>query len=162
MFGKHATEPKLWSSYTTNVEMASSNQQQPAEDTVPSLLQDTLAGPGQKFIVLDALDECIDPEGILTFLQTVAQAQYSGLPILVTSRRDRDIDAHLRLVAEHNIDIQRAVVDQDIRFYVQARLTTDPNLRKQPVAVQEEISQVMMEKAGGMYVNNIGGQPWQY
>ena len=137
-------------------------QQQPAEDTVQSLLQDTLAGPGQKFVVLDALDECTDPEGMLTFLHTVAQAQYSGLRILATGRRDRDIDAHLSLVAEYNIDIQSAVVDQDIRVYVQARLTTDPKLRKWPAAVQEEISQVMMEKAGGMYVNNIGGQPWQY
>ena len=71
---------------------------------------------------------------------------------MTTSRRERDIDECLGVVADHNIDIQSAVVDQDIRLYVQDRLTTDSKLKKWPTSVQDDISQTLMEKAGGMYV----------
>jgi hypothetical protein len=72
---------------------------------------------------------------------------------MATSRRERDIVEQLKLIVDYNINIQSAVVDEDIRVYVRDRLTTDSKLKKWPRSVQDEIIRVIMEKANGMYVH---------
>jgi ankyrin repeat domain-containing protein 50 len=126
-------------------------QQQPAEDEIRSLLRDAIAGIENKYIFLDALDECTDREDLLTFLHELINSKQQGLRVLATSRREKDIEDRLSSIAYHNINIQSAVVDEDIRVYVRGRLATDINFKKWPPAVQEEITTTMMEKAGGMY-----------
>lgn len=108
---------------------------------------------GSKYIVLDALDECTDREDLLTFLCDSVNSKLTGLCVMATSRREKDIEEHLRPIANYNIDIQSAVVDKDIEVYVRDRLAIDPKLRKWPKSVQGEITSVMMEKAKGMYVH---------
>jgi hypothetical protein len=110
-----------------------------------------IAGTGGQYIVLDALDECTDREDMLTFLHELVMLKQPCLRILATSRREKDIEDQLSSVARHNIDIQSAVVDEDIRVYVRDRLATDTKLKKWPPEVQEEIASVMMAKASGMY-----------
>jgi hypothetical protein len=72
--------------------------------------------------------------------------------VMATSRRERDIEEQLRQIADYNINIQSAIVDEDIRVYVRDRLATDSKMKKWPRSVRDEIISVMMEKAGGMYV----------
>lgn len=126
-------------------------QHQPAEDVVRSLLKDTVACKGQKFIMLDALDECADREDFLTFIHELVNSQQQCLHIMITSRRERDIEEQLGFLAKYNIAIQSAIVDEDIRVYVHDRLATDIKLKKWPDPVQKEIVAVIMEKADGMY-----------
>jgi hypothetical protein len=128
----------------------SSGQQQPAEDTIQSLFKDAMVRPGVKYIILDALDECTDREGLLLFIQELAASKLRDLHILATSRREKDIEDELSPVADHNINIQSAIVDEDIRVYIRDRMATDAKLKKWPVSVQNEIMTVLMEKAGGM------------
>jgi len=125
---------------------------QPAAEKIRSLLSDTMAYTEHKYIILDALDECTDREDLLTFVRTLVESKQPGLRILATSRRERDIEEQLRMIADHVVNIQSAVVDQDIRVYVRHRLTTDPKLKKWPPSVQDEITDVLMDKAAGMYV----------
>jgi hypothetical protein len=129
-----------------------SGQHQPAEDTIQSLLQDTMNRIESKYIILDALDECTDREYLLTFICNLVNAKSNGLYIMATSRREKDIADKLRPIADYNINIQNAVVDEDIEVYVQDRLLTDSKLKKWPGSVRDEITTVMMEKANGMYV----------
>lgn len=128
-----------------------SGQQQPAEDVIRSLLRDIMGRIESKYIILDALDECTDREDLLTFICTLVDSKLPGLRILATSRSERDIEERLRSIADHNINIQSAIVDGDIRVYIRDRLATDMKLKKWPPSVQDEITAVMMEKAGGMY-----------
>ncbi|KIV93472.1 hypothetical protein PV10_04684 [Exophiala mesophila] len=124
---------------------------QPSDDAIQSLLQSTMERMGSKYIVLDALDECTDREDLLTFLCDLVNSKLTGLRVMATSRREKDIEDHLRPISNYNIDIQRAVVDEDIEVYVRDRLATDPKLTIWPEVVKAEIITVMMEKANGMF-----------
>lgn len=103
------------------------------------------------YFLLDALDECTDRDEILSFIHDLIDSKKPGLRILATSRREKDIEDGLRPIADHNINIESAVVDEDIRVYVQDRLTRDSKLKKWSAPIQDEIMTVMVEKAGGMY-----------
>jgi hypothetical protein len=105
----------------------------------------------EKYIVLDALDECTDREGLLNFIRDLMSSSPRDLRILSTSRREKDIDDELSQVANHNIDIQSAIVDTDIRIYIRDQMATDKKLKKWPDSVHNEITTALMEKAGGMY-----------
>ena len=87
---------------------------QPSDDAIRSLLQGTLDRMGSKYIVLDALDECTDREDLLTFLCDLVASKLTGLRVMATSRREKDIEDHLRPIASYIIDIQRTVIDKDI------------------------------------------------
>ena len=127
-------------------------QQQPTEEVIISQLRDLMGRIDSKYILLDALDECTDREDLLKFVCDLGDTKLKGLCIMTTSRREREIQEQLGLMADYNINIQSAVVDEDIRIYVQDRLATDPKLKKWPESVRDEITNVMMEKANGMYV----------
>jgi archaellum biogenesis ATPase FlaH len=127
-------------------------QQQPAEDTIHSLLHDMMDRIESKYIIIDALDECTDREDLLTFICDLVNSSIKGLVIMVTSRREKDIEEQLRSITNHNINIQSTVVDNDIRVYVQDRLGIDSRLKKWPKCIQDEITDVMIENANGMYV----------
>lgn len=129
----------------------SSGQQQPAEDGINSQFREAMARPGEKYIVLDALDECIDREGLLTFIRELTGAKPRDLRILAASRREKDIEDDLSSVANHNINIQSTLVDADIRIYIRDRMAMDTKLKKWPDSVQNEITTILMDKASGMY-----------
>jgi hypothetical protein len=118
---------------------------------IRSLLRDIIGRIQSKYIILDALDECTDREDLLTFICALADSKLLRLRILATSRPERDIEERLTPIADHNINIQSAIVDRDIRVYIRDQLATDMKLKKWPPSVQDEIATVMMEKAGGMY-----------
>ena len=126
--------------------------QQPAEDVIRSLLKDVLACTGHKYIIVDALDECIDREDFMFFIRGLVQSQQESLRTMITSRREKDIEEQLGSIANYDICIQNAIVDEDIGTYVRDRLATDSKLRKWPEKVQDDIVTMLMEKADGMYV----------
>lgn len=130
-------------------------QQQPAEDVIRSLLKDAVACTGHKYIILDALDECADREDFIAFIRELVHPKHEGLRIMITSRREKDIEEQLGSIVNYDINIQSAIVDEDIRIYVRNRLATDSKLKKWPGKVQEDIVAVLMEKADGMYVHYL-------
>ena len=127
-------------------------RQQPAEDEIRSLFKDTIACTGHKYIILDALDECVDREDFMAVIRELVHSQQKDLRIMITSRREKDIEEQLRSIANYDINIQSAIVNEDIRIYVRNRLVTDSKLKKWPINVQENIAAVLTEKADGMYV----------
>lgn len=92
-------------------EKCGSGRQQPLDDTVCTLLHDVMDRTEFKYIILDALDECVDREDLSKFICDLADPKVRGLRVLATSRRERDIEEQLELIANHNINIQSAVVE---------------------------------------------------
>ena len=125
-------------------------QQQPGCTNVRELLRESLAVPTPVYIILDALDECADREDLLDFLSSFVQLKLAGVRILATSRRERDIEERLLPSTAYNINIQSAVVDEDIRLYIKARLATDAKLKKWSDSVRIEILDALIKKANGM------------
>jgi hypothetical protein len=109
----------------------------------------------QVYVVLDALDECTQRSELMDMLETVAGWQLDNLHLLMTSRRERDIERSLEgyVKEEDAICLQRDVVDQDIQRYVQQRLHDDKRLEKwnKDAAVRQEIEAALMGGARGMY-----------
>ena len=108
------------------------------------------------YIVLDALDECAQRRGLMNMLETVAGWRLDNVHLLMTSRKERDIESSLEsyVKEEDTICLQRDVVDEDIQRYVQQRLSDDKTLAKwnKDVAVRQEIEAALMRGACGMYV----------
>jgi hypothetical protein len=88
-------------------------------------------------------------------IETAASWQLESLHIIVTSRKERDIESSLEsLVDTCNImPLQSAVVDEDIRKYVRHRISVDKKLKKwRSGEIQAEIEIALMRGAHGMYV----------
>ena len=70
--------------------------------------------------------------------------------MLVTSRRENDIDATLSPLATCQIYMQSTLVDADILTFVRERLEHDPKLKKWPEHVRAEIKLTLIDGARGM------------
>jgi len=143
-----ATIPRpLESLYTSYV----ISQRQPTTEALLATLRELVQDHQDVFLVIDALDECNERDELLSALSVIAEWNL-GMHILVTSRREADIGETLSRIGPNNVSIQSALVNNDIRAYVQERLNNDPKLRrwKKKKLIQDEIETTLMEKAGGM------------
>ena len=107
------------------------------------------------FLILDALDECEIRDELLECLSEIAKWKEENLHLLVTSRKEPDIDERLSdLIADNKIiSIQSSLVKNDICAYVRDRLQTDRKLKRwrNDMDIQREIEATLMGKANGMY-----------
>ncbi len=132
-----------------------SGQRLPSEDKVQSLFRDMMDRIKSKYVILDALDECTDHDRLWMFVRDLVEFKQPGLRVMVTSRRERDIEEQLSRIADHNVNIHSALVDNDISVYVRSRLITDLRLKKWPPSVREEIIEAMVKNGGGMCVRRV-------
>ena len=133
-------------------------KRQPSLHALLEVTREAAQGFTQVYAVLDALDECTQRSELMDMLETVAGWQLNNLHLLMTSRKEWDIERSLEgYVEEENaVCLQRDVVDQDIQRYVQQRLHSDKSLAKwnNDAAVRQEIEAALMRGARGMYVSN--------
>ncbi|KAF2023238.1 hypothetical protein EK21DRAFT_81382 [Setomelanomma holmii] len=104
------------------------------------------------FVVLDALDECSHRVELMDVLETVAGWELQNLHLLMTSRRERDIESSLAgfsFIPPSTSHIQ----DEDIERYVQQRLSDDKDLVKwnSDAAIRQEIEAALMKGARGIF-----------
>ena len=129
-------------------------QRQPTLDAILETLRELIRELPISYVVLDALDECNDRTELLEILETIVRWGLTKLHIIVTSRRERDIESILEtLVAEPSqICLQSKIIDNDIRTYVRHRLSVDNSLKRWQKygEVQKEIEAALMGKAHGM------------
>jgi hypothetical protein len=110
----------------------------------------------QSYIVLDALDECAQRAELMEMFETIVGWKLPNLHLLVTSRRERDIESSLKgfVDLQNSICLQSEVVDKDIQRYVRQRLSDDKRLRKwkKDASMMGQIETVLMSGAKGVYV----------
>jgi hypothetical protein len=110
------------------------------------------------YIVLDALDECTQRSDLelMDILKTVAGWKLDNLHLLMTSRKERDIESSLKSYVdeEDTVCLQSDIVDKDIQRYIQQRLSSDKDLVKweEDVEIRQEIEAALMRGARGMHV----------
>jgi NACHT domain len=131
-------------------------QSQPSAEALLSILRGICGEFPATYIILDALDECIDRDELMVAIKILAEWRLERLHILVTSRKERDIEDELERVVEKSsiIPLQSSIVDQDIQRYVHHRLSTDKNLKKwhKDLEIRNEIEIALMKGAHGMHV----------
>jgi Cdc6-like AAA superfamily ATPase len=127
---------------------------QPSLDALMNVLQHMLQEFPQPYLILDALDECADRDVLMKILEQIAEWQVEEMRVLVTSRRERDIESSLEDIVhgECIICLQHQVVDKDIRTYVRQRLSDDKGLKKwqKSDGIRREIEATLMEGSHGM------------
>jgi hypothetical protein len=123
-------------------------QKQLTVEVLKTTLRSTLEVFGDIFLIIDALDECPNYDNerqeLCTLLTEFSTWGLSNLHVLVTSRKERDIEEALAeiptIVA---IPIQNDLVDTDVRLH---------ELRKWSQNLKEEIETVLVTGANGMLV----------
>jgi hypothetical protein len=97
-------------------------------DVLPQVMQQFT----HVYVVLNALNECTQRPELVDMLETVAGWQLNNMHLLMTSRKEWDIESSLEsfVKEEDIISLQREVVDNNIHRYVQQRLSNDKTLAK--------------------------------
>jgi len=129
-------------------------ERQPTHDMLLATLHQMMESFEETFIILDALDECLERRELLEDIEEFNCWTDANLHILSTSRREKDIEERIEPLAHDwgKISIDSVRVNDDIRAYVHERLRADPGLkrwRKEP-KVKQEIENTLMDKADGM------------
>ena len=126
--------------------------QEPTLDNLQNVLQRILHGFSSTFIILDALDECVEREKLLDWIQTFVLQKDTdlGLHLIVTSRPEQEIEQKFK--SYHYLDLAEESVNHDLVAYVDYQLQNDSDLQKWDFETQEQIKLRLMEQADGMYV----------
>jgi hypothetical protein len=127
------------------------DNRQPAMKELISTLQWILQGFGHTYVVLDALDECMERMKLLDLIEEIMTWKLEKLHVLVTSRKEQAFSNRLPPLASGKFDIQNLILE-DIRIYVWETLQHDPQFtkRKWLPRMQGEIEKTLIEHADGM------------
>jgi hypothetical protein len=131
------------------------DHQQPSVNQLQNTLRDILDGfshgCSHAYIVIDALDECVDREKTLKWVSNlVADREVEYLHIVVTSRPERDIEEAFIKFDSHPIDVVEASANHDILEYLEFQMRS--KFRKYNKNTQKEIEYRLREHADGSYV----------
>ncbi|KAI4638258.1 hypothetical protein J4E93_010257 [Alternaria ventricosa] len=130
-------------------------QQQPPLHKLLTVAPQVIGQFTHVYIVLDALDECAQRPELMDLLIAVAGLRLDSVHLLMTSRKERDIETSLEtfVVEDNMISLQRDVVDEDILRFVQQKLRDDRQLEKwnRDDEVRQEIETALMRGAQGMF-----------
>ena len=122
--------------------------------TVPELMKTFLSivdRTRQMYIVMDALDESSksDRQSMFKFIKVILQTK-DKLNVLVTSRKEPDIQDLLQHLMDYVVAMEDKRVDADIRLHVERCLHDDPDIAKWDVDLKSRIVASLTSGAHGM------------
>jgi hypothetical protein len=132
---------------------------QPSCESFCKVLKKMIERAEEVWIVLDAIDECVErkggpTEGLLLWIRDLVKCERRNIRCLVTSRPEQDIRAELNgLVSEENrISMQSNLVSDDILEYIYAKVREGEGMKRWRghQDVQQEIEEGLAKKADGM------------
>lgn len=112
------------------------------------------------YIVLDGLDECklLEEDGrddILIFLGKLLRANIRGLHVLLSSRKEPDIQVLLRGFQPSVIDLDTTALNEDIPEYVKAMLGSDKYFQAIGLELKAYLQASLLRKVDGSYVTPL-------
>lgn len=123
-------------------------ERQPSTSQVKSVLFELLSFLKRSYIIIDALDEVpleLREEGIFPFLTSLASLKNFGLHLMITSRRESDIQRYFQSMNHVPIDLSGLVMD-DIRRHIDSFVARHHRLHQLRVMIKTSL----LEKAHGM------------
>lgn len=125
-------------------------QDQPTVHDLLTTLRLVIQSFQHVFIIIDALDECTDPDDLLYGLAEIVSWKIDGLHILATSRQERQIEDRLIPLISGQIKLESRLVGLDIQNHVHARLQHDARFKKWTLEERDHIEAVLLQGANGM------------
>ncbi|CAI0648056.1 unnamed protein product [Colletotrichum noveboracense] len=131
--------------------------EQPSTAQLCEIFEGMLQRSNDTWIVLDALDECqlgstFKNEGLLPWLQSLPAPEHDNIRILVTSRREHDIQMTLNECIPEQLCLQGDLVAGDIKAFIDETIANWDGLQiwREHGWVQEEIRSYLTENSDGM------------
>jgi hypothetical protein len=125
----------------------------PSTESLQGALQSMLSGIRNVSIVLDALDESTTRNELLAWLMTLVRSKTNNFRLLVTSRREKDIELALQswTSAGERKTMQQKEVEDDLAAYINDRVRNGGELERWHLMpeVQREIELNLLKKANG-------------
>lgn len=102
------------------------------------------------FIILDALDECVERERETLLPVLGSFENIENINFLFTSRKESDIETSFLKHRIRLIPIQDKQVATDVELYVSESMENDEKLKHLKVGLKEEIIATLVQGAKGM------------
>ena len=125
-------------------------QREPTCQSLARALRELSEHFDEIYLILDALDECVEIPAVISFIQEICGWHNHNLHILVTSRKDVVIEKGFRPLITDQVQVQNALVDTDIRLLVRECLCSDPELSRWSQIIKAEIEKTLCEGSKGM------------
>ena len=139
--------------------------ERPDDAELIGLLQTIAKNVGTIYVVIDALDECIERRRVLNLLASLSDLPLPNVRILVTTRDLVDIRRILEPLVDAEIPIGSAKrkiweqqpngIQDDIALYVERSLTEQYYLEMRNDEVKRKIREKLVRRADGMYAENV-------
>lgn len=133
------------------VEMYDGGYQRPSMRSLEFTLQKIVEEFERVYIVIDALDECLDRKKVLTWVEELLQWKAGKLRILLSSRTEADIrerfDCMPNVVRVH---VSRNFTDADIEIYLDSALLKTAGLDPSDKQTIKRVRGVLAAGADGM------------
>ena len=126
-------------------------ERQPQKLSLVQILSSILTS--RTFVLLDAIDECetgTDRNDLLDTIEGIMETSKS-LNLLITSRKESDIEERLKTLFDYCMAIEENVANADIALHIRNRLTNDVKLQQWDSETKQEIEHALVEGAHGMY-----------
>ena len=125
-------------------------QRTPTYNSLVQALRDLSQSFEQVYLVLDALDECVEIPAVISLVQEIRGWHSPNLHILVTSRKEVILERSLRLLTTDQLHVQNVLVDADIKLHVRECLREDHELSQWSENIKAEIEKALCEGSKGM------------
>jgi hypothetical protein len=135
-------------------------QEEPSEDDLAQCLREMLEDPSQApvFIVVDALDECPNSEGLptpreqaLKIVKELVELKLQHLHLCITSRPEIDIRGVLDPLKSYSVSLHdEAGQIEDIARYVESVVLSDATMREWPKEEKNLVINTLAKEGGGM------------
>lgn len=102
------------------------------------------------YIVLDALDECINLDEVVALLQTLRGYEIPQLHLLASSRQLAVIEKSLAPFATVNICLNNIEYNTDIQDYLTDRINHDKKFFSWPPAIRHQVINTLVKGEAGM------------
>jgi hypothetical protein len=135
---------------------AECNDASPTLERLIETLVSLLSQESTVYIIVDALDECKEKEdeeerrAVLDALRDIKSSATGPVNIFVASRPEIDITREMSDLCDIDLNVQAALVDEDIRYHVRSCLSKDTRLKRWPPNVKQEIEDKLTNDANGM------------
>ena len=122
----------------------------PSDDNLQEALRELISSFETTFILIDALDECLDCGEVLEFIKILHGWGLWQCHLLATSRKEQKIVKSMVAISPLEIDMSQMPINDDIVKYIDFTLTSCPELEEWGPEEKVLIRNFLSEKAKGM------------
>jgi archaellum biogenesis ATPase FlaH len=134
-------------------QQCNSGRRHPHTKSLLKIFYGSLTTSHRTFVILDALDECAvgkERNELLLTIKEMIELSSGYLNVLITSRKEKDIEDTLTSLIGTLVCLEEAVVDADISLHIQERLKNDKKLRMWDISTKENVQEALTKGAHGM------------